>query len=151
MELDDLFKGFDSIVRRGRNMTPVWQNVRKAAIDDQKRIQKAKEGTEGKWPRRAKAARSKRSAFTDEGLLRTSKKKKRRRGRLLGKLVRAVGIRYNRSTLMKISHVRWSGVHQEGGSAGNEAEIPQREHVYFTREFLEIVVQEMQKHLVKDF
>lgn len=133
LDLRDVFDGFEDMKRAARSLKPVFQRL----VPDMRRDQEShfadQKGSESAWPPRADSTRKRR-------------KKSARRG-LLGKLKTAFRVEFSRDEIAAFEIVAWSGIHQEGGTAGHGAVIPQREHMYMSTTFLNIADERIGEHV----
>ena len=137
VDLDHVQRGLDEMVRRGMRPGLVLGSLRKPARKDQMEHGKAKQGPDGPWPARA--------ASTTQG--RGKRRARIRRRRLLGRLSSAINIYVRRSALVVQSKVRWSNVHQQGGTAGRGARIPERRFLWWSGELLDHVAKRLLDHV----
>jgi len=133
LDLEDVLDGYDAMRGAGADLTPVWREVEDLAKHDQAAIGATQEGTDGPWPKRARA----------QG--------RRRARKLLGRLPTSVHIKYDKHRFRKESKIPWSGAHQDGATVGRGAVLPKREHVYFTDEFLAETIARIEQHIAGAF
>jgi len=145
LDLEDVLDGYDAMSRAGRDLTAVWREVTPLVRRDQSEHARLQEGTEGRWPKLAASTVAQRRAAKARG------RKSRPVRNALGKLPRSVVVRYNRQVLKIESKVPWSGVHQDGGSVGRGATVPAREHVYFSAQALDRIVERLAQHIAEAF
>lgn len=129
-DLEELFEGYDEMSAAGRDLRPVWREVKPLVREDVRDHFKTREGPDDTWPPRDKASRGQRRM-------------------LLGRLRTAWSFEIFPRLLRIVSKVPWSGVHQDGGRAGHGASIPQRVHMYFSEKFLDVLVDRLAEHLVR--
>ena len=103
VDLRDVEKGIDALANP-RAIAKGLRELKKPLRLDQRDHAKKAEGPDGKWPARAV----------------------KRRKRLLGRLPGVVKVTSTGSSVSAVSGVKWSAIHQEGGTAGNGAKIPAR-------------------------
>lgn len=128
----------------GRDLRPVFRQARKPLMRDQREHKKNMEGPDGRWPARASATHARLGA---RGRVTG---RKRRRGRLLGRLPTAVKLQLTRESLRVVSRVRWSGVHQDGaGRVGRAPRIPKRTYLWASRKLLHEVADIIATEAVK--
>jgi phage gpG-like protein len=132
LDLEDVLRGYDAMRGAGADLSAAWRDLAPLAEHDQDAIAAAKEGTAGPWPKRARGAR-------------------RRARKLLGRLPTSVHVKYDKHRFRKESKIPWSGAHQDGSTVGRGATLPQREHVYFTEEFLAAAIARIEQHLAEAF
>lgn len=125
---------------RRPDLRPAWKEARKPLREDIKAHRKAQEGPGGSWPGR--------SPLTAR---RAGAKRKRRPRKLLGKLPTALQTKSDRARVAMISRVRWSAVHQDGGTAGHGARIPARPFLWASDGVLKAIAGIVSAHLAKLF
>ncbi len=145
VDIDAVNRALDKLGRFGRDLSPVFKEARKPLMRDQNEHKKKQEGPDGRWPRR--------SSLTMARGRSTSRKtgRKRRAGRLLGKLPTALRVVVSRDKLAVISRVSWSGVHQDGaGRVGRAPRIPKRTFLWASRKLLgeiaDIIVKQAERN-----
>lgn len=122
----ELERALASMMRWGRDLTPLMRELRKPVLHDQADHRKRTAGPDGKWAPRSPFTRARAAARTKSG-------RKRGRGRLLGKLPGALNVSIERRRLLVISRVKWSGVHQDGaGKTGHAPSIPARTFLWIS-------------------
>lgn len=130
IDLKVVEEGLDELLRSGRSAARVLGAFKTTARKDQASHGKARESSSGaKW--------APRSAATTQG--RGKRRARIRRRRLLGRLSTALNITTTPSSLVVTSKIPWSGIHQDGGTAGRGSRIPAREFLWWSEELLERV------------
>ena len=152
LDLEDVIDGFESMKRRGRNLSAVWRELEPIAKRDQTEHARLQEGPDGPWQpldssTRARRLQSKRRTARSKG----RRRPKRVGRRLLGRLPRLVRVAFNRDTFLVRSKVPWSGAHQDGAAVGRGARVPQRQHVYFSKQFLDRIADAVAERLRRAF
>ncbi len=102
-------------------MRKTFIELKKPLRVDQKDHAKSKAGPEGAWVPRS---------------LHTQPKRARRR--LLGRLPNAVSYTTTATSLTAKSRIAWSGVHQDGGTAGRGSRIPARPFLWISSTVLDV-------------
>ncbi len=134
-------------------LAPVFKELGKPLRDDQRDHAKKQEGPEGSWPKRsahtaARIASARRSARRKKD--RTAKKRRLPR-KILGRLPTAISMKTSASGVVIESKVAWSGIHQEGGTAGRGARIPARPFLWISERFLDLAAEKLAKAGVRAF
>ena len=133
LDLREVFGGFDAIKLASKNLSPVFQRL----VPDMRRDQEShfaeQQGRDSAGPPRSEAT--------------LKRRKKSARGGLLGRLKSAFVVEFSRDEIAAFEIVPWSGVHQEGGTVGHGAVIPQREHIYMSTTFLNIADERIAEHV----
>lgn len=70
-------------------------------------------------------------------------------GRLLGRLASSIKARIEGTLFILESTVKWAGVHNYGGAAGNGAQIPRRSFLAWRSEDLEMAAAAFQRHMIR--
>lgn len=154
VDLDDVYEGLDALVRAGRDLRPVWREVRGGLRGDLKNHFDQRQGPEGAWapPAASTIERLLRQGGRSANINRKGQLKRRAARRLanqLGRLKSAWTIAYTRGSLTGESKAPWSGIHQDGGVAGRGARIPARPFAWVTDSFLGVVADSVLKYLGK--
>jgi len=127
IDFSDVDRGFRALVREGHSRGALRALVRPMRAD-QKAHHKEQRGPESAWAPRARAT-----------VLKARKGKGLRRGRpkkLLGSLPnRTLVVTVKNGDVVAYSKVPWSGIHQEGGTAGRGAKIPARPFLWLSEDF----------------
>lgn len=121
-QLDDrgLMRAIDEVARRADQ--DFFRELAPEARADQRDHAKNQEGPESHWaPRKEVPGR-----------------RKRKTRRILGRLPGAIQVRTHPDAVEIQSRVRWSGIHQDGGTANNGAQIPARPFLWWSEEFLDV-------------
>lgn len=142
--------------RAGRDMRPVWRELRKPLRADQREhIDEQKDSDGRSWQGLARSTieRRLRQGGRRRNYTRRGKLKKRaakRISRTLSKrLVVRAKIESKRDRMTIKSRVPWAGVHQFGGRAGRNAVIPKREFMYIGDKLLRKTVKLSRRHLTR--
>lgn len=135
IDLEDVFDGFDELSRAGRDLRPVWRELKPVLKAD---LRMHTEGPDGPWPPRAKTPRARRG-----------RRRRRRRGPLLGRLKTAFQFEFDHKQLRAVNRIPWSGAHQTGAVVGKGVELPQREFAYASDEFIELMVKRILEHVTR--
>jgi phage gpG-like protein len=109
VDLRDVEKGIDAMVNP-RAIARGLRELKKPLRVDQREHAKKSEGPEGRWPKRATKSRK----------------------RLLGRLPGTVKVTSSGNSVSAVSGVKWSAVHQEGGTAGHGVKIPARPFLWIS-------------------
>src|SRR5690606_27038072 len=109
-----------ALERRARDARPLYQELKPAVRADQRDHGRRQQGPGGRWARHDPDTRSRRP----------------RRRRVLGRLPPAVQYSAQPDGVTARSRVRWSAIHQDGGTAGKGARIPARPFLWFSPQFL---------------
>lgn len=128
---------------RRPDLRKAWQESKKPLRADQRNHAKRQEGPSGSWPERSPLTTARRGTG--------SSSKRRRPRKLLGRLPGALTSKATRSGVSIISRAKWSGIHQEGGTAGNGARIPARPFLWASQEALDAVGFVISRHLKIQF
>ncbi len=131
---------------RRPDLRKAWQEAKKPLRSDQKDHAKRQEGPSGAW-----VGRSPLTAKRSGGAVYTPTRKTRRARKLLGRLPTALTSKATRSSVTVISRAKWSGVHQEGGTAGYGAKIPARPFLWASQAALEAISYVISRHLKIQF
>ena len=137
-DLEDVVEGFNEMTRAGRDLRRAWRDLKPVLKVDLREHFRQREGPDGKWEPRQPRQRNR-------------GRRRRRRGPLLGKLRTAFRIVFDRKELRALGQVPWAHIHQDGGTAGKGAQIPQRTHMYMSKEFVDIVVKRILDHITQRF
>jgi phage gpG-like protein len=71
-------------------------------------------------------------------------------GKVLGNLRQSARIKLEGDNRLVVSSApRWSGVHNDGGPAGNQAQIPKREFLSLQSQDLDVFVEILQEHMIE--
>jgi phage gpG-like protein len=73
------------------------------------------------------------------------------RGDLLGRIASSIRSRIDRGSLTIESMIQWAGVHNDGGTAGNGARIPERKFLEWTPERIEKFIEIAQQYVTEKF
>lgn len=139
LDIGDVEKGLDAMQRRSKALGPAFQALKKPMREDQKEHRKTKTGPSGSWAPRSAATLA--AHHGKRKLART----------LLGKLPTAVSYKATAHGVTGESKVKWSAVHQEGGSAGHGAKIPARPFLWISDKLLDLAVNIIDTALVAAF
>lgn len=71
------------------------------------------------------------------------------RGDLLGAIASSMETTFSKDNWEMASRIPWAGVHNEGGSAGYGAVIPQREFLYWTPDDIETFAQMANQYIIE--
>jgi phage gpG-like protein len=126
MDLRSLDAGIKDAVKNGRNLSPVFRDLLPLMKADQKVHFRSSESPDGSWRARAQ------STVKSHG-----------KRPILGKLRSAFTVEFGPKFIRALSKVKWSGVHQEGGTAGYGARIPQRTHLWLSDDFVDLAIDRM--------
>lgn len=158
--------GFDDRkVRRGlrkmadqrKRLSKVFRQLRPVLREDLLQHAEAEESPSGKkWKPRAEStvARVEKRASTHTRVVRERRKRKmhgpqretrvsKKMTSVLGTLPLSVSTKTRGHSLTAKSRVEWSGVHNEGGTVGRGARLPEREFVAFSPSFLGTAEEEL--------
>lgn len=136
IDLRDVERGIAAMLRRGRQLGPVFRKLRQPMRQDLRQHAKDKEGPDGDWPALAMS-----TVLARRG-------RRRRSRRLLGRLPQAVKMFVSTDSVAAVSRVPWSGVHQDGGKVGRGATIPKREFMWLSPNFLEKATDEIAESIL---
>ncbi len=134
VDVSDVLKGLDGLRARGRDLRPVFRQVRQNLKDDVQAHFERGEGPEGHWP--GYAASTLARALQRKGF-------RRKRGKLRGQLTKrgerwagnqlgrlkypsAHKITILRTSMAMTARTGWAGVHQFGGIVGHGSIIQAR-------------------------
>lgn len=121
VDLTAVDRGFDAMTRAARDLGPAFKAAKAPVRKDQRDHAKTRQGPDGPWAPKG------RLTLAREALARKRAGGRRRMSRrILGRLPGAVKIEAGRNRIVARSKSRWSGVHQDGGTAGRGARIPAR-------------------------
>ncbi len=70
-------------------------------------------------------------------------------GKVLGRMASSVKTEVDESSLTIMSKIPWAGIHNDGGVAGNNAQIPERKFLEWTPDDINQFVQIVEDHLLK--
>lgn len=108
-------RSIDSALARGRNLAPIYRDLRGPLKVDQQDHARATEGPESKWPARAASTLAK---------LRSNGRRARRP---MGRLLTAVTYRSSGIGVVAESRIPWSGgAISTGGKVGRGSKLPAR-------------------------
>lgn len=139
-DIRSIERGLDHLARRAERARPFFEALKSPLREDQRDHKRAKEGPDGMWPKRVQPTpRS------------HGKKRKRRSKRLLGKLTTAIGYRASSAAVVARSKIPWSGIHQEGGEAGQGAQIPARPFLWLSPGFLRDAGEALLSYVTRDW
>jgi phage gpG-like protein len=131
---------------RNPDLRKGWRESLKPLRADQRDHAKGQEGPSGAWAGRSPLTMQRRGTLVDDG-----KRKYRRPRKLMGKLPTALTSKVTRTGVSLISRAKWSGVHQDGGRAGQGASIPARPFLWASQEALEAIGYVLSRHLKIQF
>lgn len=141
VDVRDVVQGMDALVRRGRDLRPVFRELRTPFRADLKNHFGERAGPDGAWApyaastlerfRRGRGNVRRRGARKGQ----VTKRGARRLANQLGRLKSSFIFRAGRKDLEAVSRVPWGGVHQFGGSAGRGAQIPSRTFAWVSDTF----------------
>lgn len=138
--------------RKGGNFTPALRELRAPLRTDLAAHAKRQEGPDGKWPRRAERTTARYVYRASIRKTPTLKKRIRRSRRgMLGMLPRAVTFKAGRKSLLAVSKVKWSGVHQTGGKVGRGSILPARPHVFVSDGFFNYASRHIMAYVMKEW
>jgi hypothetical protein len=137
LDVGDVAKGLEGLAAFGRDPAAAFRDLKKPLRVDQRDHGKQQEGPEGKWPARARQPGRRRARGG--------------RRRLLGKLTRAIKGESDRLSVRAFGRARWSGAHQDGAVIGRGAQLPQREHLWLSPEFMEAAQATFEEHMLGSF
>ncbi len=140
VELGWLERALSSL--RNPDLRKGWAEARKPLRADQRDHAKRQEGPSGAWTGRSPLTTRRAGTVVDDG-----KRNYRRPRKLMGKLPSALTSKVTRSGVTLISRAKWSGVHQDGGTAGQGARIPARPFLWASQEALEAIGYVISRHL----
>jgi phage gpG-like protein len=118
-------RGIRDLLRRADRVGPFFHALLPALRQDQRDHVRQRQGPAQRWPTLSSATVAKQRA------------KRKRTRKLLGRLTTAVQYRAGADAARATSRVRWSGIHQDGGRAGQGAEIPARPFLWLSEDFLD--------------
>lgn len=127
---------------RRPDLRKAWQEAKKPLRADQRDHAKRQEGPSGTWAGRSPLTTARRS---------TGSGKRKRARKLLGRLPTALTSKATRSSVTVLSRAKWSGIHQEGGTAGYGARIPARPFLWASMQALEAIGYVISRHLKIQF
>ena len=137
VDLSDAERGLSNLRNAGVNLRPAFAQMRKPFRDDQRAHAKAAEGPETSWPARAASTRKRMGGG--------------RRKKLLGRLPAAVSVKVESRAIWVVSKVKWSDVHQTGGTVGHGARIPARPFLWVSDQMQDTAIAIVAKHLTGAF
>lgn len=145
----DVRAGLAKLRLRGKSMRPVFLKLKKPFREDVKAHQKDRRGPDGPWaPRAESSKRRDRNAKTQKNGKSVRKFKRRRKGRLLGKLpTSGVSFKSGGDSISGASKIPWASVHQYGGTVGRGSVIPARPFLFFSETFLDRAEHEIGDYL----
>lgn len=131
VDLRGLGYAFSRLRRFSEDLRPAWRELRKPVRADQRDHRKEKQGPAGPWAPRAESTME-------------AYRERRQRGRkpprgLLGRLPAALITKIERKRMIVESRVKWSGIHQDGGTAGHGAKIPARPFLWVSQQLADQV------------
>lgn len=163
VKLGDVERGLGDMEARASTLNSVFQALKRPARQDQEDHARRAMGRDGPWPRRSQATLEKLDDRVSRIVISKRKRKSWRAGtrvtirtvkrqiasNILGRLPGGVrfSVRGGRE-LVGRNRVTWSGVHNEGGVAGHNARIPEREFLWFSDRFLEVMTDAVELHVV---
>jgi phage gpG-like protein len=153
VDLSKVDRAIKRMLAAGRNLRPVWREIRTPFRKAQAEHIRAQRGPDSEWPALAqstKAARLGRGGragkFTKRGKLR--KPVQRKLGRALSaRMVSGAKMKLDARAIMIRSAVPWAGIHQHGGIAGRGARIPARPFMYVDDKTIRLTVSRILAHL----
>ena len=123
---------------RDPDLKGAFNLARKPARQDIRAHAKAAAGPDGSWPARSP-------------LTSVRKGKRKRARKLLGKLPAAIMTTTTRRSLILTSRAKWSGIHQDGGTAEHGARIPARPFLWASQGLAERIAGLVARGLVQAF
>jgi hypothetical protein len=108
VDLEEVEGALRGMAAEGQNLAPAFRQLRAPLQRDQREHARRQEGPDGKWAPRA--ARTLAALAADRRAGRPG------RQRVLRKLPAAVAFAAGRTMVAAVSRVRWSAIHQEGGT-----------------------------------
>ena len=136
----DLERALDDIARRASHARPLFQELISPARKDQKDHKRQRSGPDRPWAAHAPAT-----------TLRRSRGRKRRRVNILGRLPSLIKAKADRDGITLTSKVKWSGIHQEGGTAGRGSRIPKRSFLWWSEAFLGTAADAALRYVTRDW
>lgn len=154
VELEDVLGGLTAMQAAGRDLRPVFKELRPLVRADLKQHFADEAAPESAWPGPSRATLekilAKRGSMSKKGkglLRRGARRLERAMKNPLGRLKSAWAFSVGPRFLEARSKAPWSGVHQEGGTAGHGAHIPQRTFAWFSEALIERFVDLTRAHL----
>lgn len=141
VELSDVEKGLIGLDLKASAMRPVFNELRAPLREDQKEHAQQEQGPEGKWPARSRKTMARLGARRRGRTAKGRRRSRRRPGRLLGRLPGILDVRARSTSLSAESKAKWSGIHQDGGTAGRGARIPPRPFLWISDRFFDLSVE----------
>lgn len=158
-DMREINSAIDRGIKAGRDLRPVFKEIGHELRRDIKQHFERNQGPLGQWEQLAASTQEKRVSATGgkspSGLDRIYFSKGRKQARkaftakgklkgkalknihnLLGRLKTAIKFTSTRQYLEARSRVKWSSVHEQGGTAGHGSHIPARPFMYASVEFL---------------
>ncbi|MGE0547612.1 MAG: phage virion morphogenesis protein [Kofleriaceae bacterium] len=121
--------------RFGRDLRPVFREMRAVVLDDQRQHRMKQEGPEGRWAPRAASTveryASTRRSNRRERLGGLKRRRQRLPARILGRLPSAIDVLMDNRRLRVESKVPWSSAHQDG-----DGRLPRRTFLWISTPLL---------------
>lgn len=156
VKLDDVLSGFDLLKARSSDLRPVFRQMRRFVMADERQHFDNHEGPDGPWAPRARssitkilAGRGKKSGIVSRGKRKGQIKRhhQRRLDSQLGRLRGATEISITQSALVDRSLPKWAGVHQFGGTVGHGAVLPARPFMYASDAVMDLYRNRLLEHI----
>lgn len=151
IDLRDVEAGLTGMANAGRNLSPLLRRWKKPLRDDQRQHAREEEGPSGAWVPLSPWTMAKR-------LARKGKQGRRRRAhrqgplfsrkRVLGRLPSAINVISDAHRVAVVSRASWSGVHQDGGTAGRGSRIPARPFLWLSKKVVAYAADQAQRYLL---
>ena len=142
---------------------PAFHDLKKHWREDLKAHAARNTGPDGKWEQRASSTTSRMTrtargqgdfAFQrdrDSKRRTRSRKKRASKRNLLGKLPSAVTFRARKNSLLGVSKVAWSDIHNTGGRVGRGAVLPARPFLFVSDAFAKLAGERMAAFVVSEW
>lgn len=139
VDVRDVERSFDAMERRGKQLGQAFRVIKGEMRDDQRDHASKQEGPGGSWaPRAASTAAKMRSIG-------------RAKKRQLGRLTSAVTYKATADGVVAVSRAPWSGVHQEGGTAGRGSKIPARPFLWISERLASKAIVVIERLILSSF
>lgn len=140
----DVVKRLEAAAAAGAALGPMWRDLKADMRADQLQHAKEQAGPDGKWPARAPSTIEKLRTRSASG-------RRRRARRPLGKLPGSTTYTATSRSVLGISRVPWSDVHQTGGRVGKGHILPARPYLWISDGLAEKVARAIEKRVMRGF
>jgi phage gpG-like protein len=133
-----VIRGLAKLEKAGKDMRPVFRQLKRPLIDDLKAIAASEQGPDGPWPSLSVSA--------------ARRRKKSQFPQMLGEMAHKPGntvVSQRKQSIRARNKVGFSGMHQEGYTTPTGGKVPARPFMYFREQWLAEANKRILEHLEK--